>query len=550
MRKVILATMTFVVAASAQVQLRSFLDLPGETSDPAISPNGKTLAFAWWTPDDTKWGLYLRPMSGGIPQLFAKGEDGIAVSPKWSPDGQSIAFIRWVTPRTASLYIKSAKGGKQISLGSGCNSEVTWSADSRALIAANNGDSDSMEECRIVAAPIDKSQPRWELAHRGLSPAVSPDGSTLAFVNDGGIHLRPLSRDGRAAGSETTLVREPLKISHLAWVPTTNDLLYLMLQDRSVVRRIEARPGAKPLDAGTIDGEFLQLALAPQEGPVLAEVYQHDDSYWRIDLQAPSPHFEKIRRLPWNVHNVRLAPDGKSLLYTVYSRGETIFYTSTVDGSAPRRLFSVDCERVGRPVWSPDGKQIAFIGEPYVAQISPSHLYLSPIHGPPKRLLPKGNQMHWVNWTADGKALYFTEQMKNQSTFSMLNLVDGTVTRGGALDGNAEQIAGGFLYSLTMPGFNLLRTPLAGGAEERLAEGVLKFTVGRGEVYLVRQDAKPPSLQGLNLYRVNLATKAAARISNIGFSVDAIQLSPDGRFVYGEKHEPPSRHVMLVQGLR
>jgi Tol biopolymer transport system component len=549
MRAVTVAIAILASLASAQIQIRPFLDLPGEASDPAISPDGKTLVFAWWTPDDSQWGLYTRPMSGGTPQLFAKGEEGIAVSPRWSPDGQWIAFLRWATPRTASLFVKPAAGGKERRLGSVCNDSVAWTADGVALITPNNGDTDSFEDCRLVVLPLQPGKPSWELAHRGAYPTVSPDGLSLAFVRDREIRLIALTNEGRAAGPETLLVREPLKIFRPRWVPNTRDLLYLMQEDRSVIRRIEARPGAKPRDAGSIDGEFLDLTLSPG-GAVLAEVYQHIDSYWRIDLKASDLSFEKIRTLPWNVHNLRLAPDGKSLLYTVYSRGETVFFASNVDGSTAGRLFSVDCERVEGPVWSPDGKQIAFTGEPYVAQISPSYLFVSPVRGPPKRLLPKGDQVHGVNWTPDGKALHFTEQMKNESTFSKLNLVDGTVTRGGALDGNAAQITGGFLYSLTVPGFTLLRTPLAGGAEERLADGVLKFTVGRGEAYLVRQDAKPPSLQGLNLYRVDLAAKATARISNIGFSFDAVQLSPDGRFVYGEKHELPSRHVMLIQGLR
>ena len=549
MRAVTIAIAILASLASAQIQLRPFLDLPGEASDPAISPDGQTLVFAWWTPDDRQWGLYTRPMSGGNPQLFAKGEEGIAASPRWSPDGQWIAFLRWATPRTASLFVKPVAGGKERRLGSVCADSVAWTADGLSLITLNNGDTDSLEDCRLIVLPLQPGKPSWELAHRGAYPTVSPDGLTLAFVRDREIRLIALTNEGRAAGPETLLVREPLKIFRPKWLPNTHDLLYLMQEDRSLIRRIEARPGAKPRDAGSIDGEFLDLALSP-EGAVLAEVYRHDDSYWRIDLHASNSSFEEVRALRWNVHNLRIAPDGRSILYTVYSRGETVFFTSNVDGSMPRRLFSVDCERVDGPVWSPDGKQIAFTGGPYVAQISPSYLFVSPVLGPTKRLLPKGEQVHSVNWTPDGKALYFTEQMKNESTFSKLNLGDGTVTRGGSLDGNDPQIAGGFLYSLKVPGFNLLRTPSAGGAEERLADGVLKFTVGRGEAYLVRQDAKPPSLQGLNLYRIDLATKAITRIANIGFSFDAIQLSPDGRFVYGEKHEPPNRHVMLVQGLR
>jgi dipeptidyl aminopeptidase/acylaminoacyl peptidase len=154
MRKYAVYLLPFCLGiASAQLHIRPFLNLPGETSDPAISPDGKTLAFAWWTPKDDDWGLYTRPISGGEPKLFAKSEEGIAYSPKWSPDGKWIAFLRSGTPRTSELVVKAVSGNEERQLGPVCSDGVAWTTGSRHIIAPNNDDTDMLENCSLTVVP-------------------------------------------------------------------------------------------------------------------------------------------------------------------------------------------------------------------------------------------------------------------------------------------------------------------------------------------------------------------------------------------------------------
>src|SRR5579872_5363583 len=117
-------------ASFAQLTVRPLLNLPGETEHPSLSPDGKTLAFAWIPADESNsqypntdgWGIYLQPVSGGTPQRFdprknlrtaALDELGLDLSPQWSPDGKWIAFTRSGTPRTDFLRIKSVTGGEE-----------------------------------------------------------------------------------------------------------------------------------------------------------------------------------------------------------------------------------------------------------------------------------------------------------------------------------------------------------------------------------------------------------------------------------------------------
>jgi Tol biopolymer transport system component len=212
-KAVALLLLVFLSGALAQIQVYFFLNLPGETSDPAISPDGKSLAFAWWTPDNSQWGIYIRPMSGGAPRLFVKTEDGIAYSPKWSPDGKWIAYLVSGTPRTSELFIKLMAGGAKRDIGPVCSEGVAWASDSRSIIAPNNDGSDSLDACRLTAVSIEPGGPTWQIANRGNEPAISGDGKTLAFTKDREIHLISLTRTGWPAGAETVLLRDSLAVS-------------------------------------------------------------------------------------------------------------------------------------------------------------------------------------------------------------------------------------------------------------------------------------------------------------------------------------------------
>jgi Tol biopolymer transport system component len=78
----------FTTAVFAQIQVTPFVDPDRETSDPSLSPDGKTLAFHWCKPDYS-CGIYTRPLAGGDIELLAGSEptDSLPFLPRWSPDG-------------------------------------------------------------------------------------------------------------------------------------------------------------------------------------------------------------------------------------------------------------------------------------------------------------------------------------------------------------------------------------------------------------------------------------------------------------------------------
>src|SRR5215208_6723543 len=159
--------------------------------DPAISPDGKRLAFsaaggapafgyegavessASWSPDGTR--LVFASTQSGTADIYILdlGQSGAPkvtpfqgtttteadFEPAWSPDGKSIAFTSNRAGGDAEIYVAAVAGGEPVRLTTraGTDASPTWLSDGRIAYVAWDGDSSRL---RIVdpknpAQPVD-----------------------------------------------------------------------------------------------------------------------------------------------------------------------------------------------------------------------------------------------------------------------------------------------------------------------------------------------------------------------------------------------------------
>jgi len=198
----------------------------GEWSDiaPAISPNGKSLAFA--SNRGGYWDIYtLDLQSGQVSQLTNTPE--YDSSPSWSPDG---AFIAYETYRNGSLDIAilslSNPGQKPIILTDEPASDHSpaWAPNGRqiAFISDRSGNAD------VWLADLNKTDNRFtDLSNTSQAaesnPVWSSDGLHLAWASDPwnndnyGIYVWDANRPNQAA----TWVGDG---NMPAWNPTSNEI--------------------------------------------------------------------------------------------------------------------------------------------------------------------------------------------------------------------------------------------------------------------------------------------------------------------------------------
>ncbi len=149
---------------------------------PSFSPDGRSLAFAHGTEEGMD--IYLYHLGGRVERLTS-GRFSDNLSPTWSPDGSRIAFIS-NRARSPQLYVMASDGTGQEVLArfdygaTGMTSAPEWSPDGR-LIAFHRDVAGAPQ--LFVVDVDDRGVRQLTGSGRNEDPTWAPDSRHLAFVS-------------------------------------------------------------------------------------------------------------------------------------------------------------------------------------------------------------------------------------------------------------------------------------------------------------------------------------------------------------------------------
>jgi WD40-like Beta Propeller Repeat len=210
--------------------------------DPAVSPDGSTVAFVRKDASDVPASLWLIGIDGTDEHQVTRAPADVK-GPAWSPDGSLIAFSAADEPTGRALYTIRPDGSdlRQI-VSSSSVGGVAWSPDGSSVVYSTGdaaipvGSYDLWTVRSVGGTPT-------RLTHTAgdeTDPSWSPDGSTIAFTSDAGIAEIP------SAGGEVRIV-VPVSPLGEGRVPT--------------------------LPAWTPDGSYLTFALAAPPPLSVSTIY-------------------------------------------------------------------------------------------------------------------------------------------------------------------------------------------------------------------------------------------------------------------------------------
>lgn len=296
-------------------------------ADVQLSPDGSTVAYVERFIDADRRPrshIWLIPAAGGTPRRLS-ADDADDSSPRWSPDGRSIAFLTGRRGSQAPGFLPTAFGN---------------------AIAVARLDQGSVE---VVATYQVSNHP---LAYQGTAEQIawSPDGRALAYLSaDEGPEGPP--------GDPRVVTRYGYK----SWAGLSDNRRWhihvVMLADKQV-RRLTSGPY-----------QDHSIAWSPA-GDEIAYISNHEadpDRVHNYDIFAVRVADSRIRAIT-NTRGCEYAPtwspDGTSIAYLAGVRPLTTQESSAEDvhvwtvpagGGAGRELSGSLDRRATRVAWSPDG---------------------------------------------------------------------------------------------------------------------------------------------------------------------------------------------------
>ena len=440
--------------------------LEGNEFDPAVSPDGTRVAFAWDGGREGPTDLYLK-MVGSEDRLRLTEGDGSNRAPVWSPDGARLAYVR-SREGACDLMSVSALGGapRRMAPCASRSARVSWSADGKWLAVTRpfgrSGHAGRIGLVSLVGEPArDLTDEDGDFTDS--SPAFSPDGREVAFMrwrtdSVGDLHVVPA-----AGGAARRLTFDDADVMGFTWIDHGRRLLYSSNRAGMYsLWSVGSRGGDPELVAG--GGRKIKHPSASVDGGLVAyEAWEYDMNL--AELRAPFARADPGRRLvpaedEWTFEP-RLSPDGSQIAFASTRSGSYEIWTADEMGSPPVRLTSFGGSYVGLPRFSPDGKSIAFVARP----TGQADVYAVDVAGgAPRRLTTAPVDESMPSYSADGGHLYFAARSSDHWQVRRLTLASGeieTIVEPGFA--SLESPDGRWLYYSRSDQAGLWRRAVAGG---------------------------------------------------------------------------------------
>lgn len=556
-------------AALTEVPITSY---PGFQGEPTLSPDGRQLAFVW---DGGQEGappqLYVSLIGHGSPLKLTNTPDARAAYPAWSPDGQTIAFVRYQTgKRFGQIILIPALGGAERAVAEAgplgtlsfpIRTGVGWSPDSKWLYYTV-----SFEPRLLYMVPAAGGDPQRLLdrpegsAGGDFGPAVSPDGRRLAFVRAFNEHNHAIFvtdlMDGKPVGQPRQLTSTYQPKSAPVWTPGGEDILYVDGHSYGTLAlfRVSAA-GGTPVRVVGIGDSARDLAIAPQGRRLVFGRSLEDYNIWRMPLKAAGNAAGGPVKL---IHSTRFeagpaySPDGTRIAFTANRDGSSQIWVSDADGSNAVALTSFAAGITGSPSWSPDGRTVVFdaTGTGVFTVFS-----VPATGGPTKQLLGRAASDHVPRYSPDGKWIYFGSRRSTRENIFRIPATGGEPVQITHKSGRMPILSADgrwVYYSNTDRGLAKIST--SGGEEvEVLAPGSLvmplTFGVTSSGIYYVAPPEPPSIAHRLLLYRfADGKTEEVARPDR-GWTLQ-ISVSPDEKWLLYSQRDSLVSEILSVDNFK
>ena len=525
---------------------------------PAISPDGRSLAYVARDGENNDTDIFLVRVGGSNPINLTADHDGWDTAPAFSPDGEQIAFAS--QREGGGLFVMGATGESPRRV-AGEGTHPDWSPDGTRLVAATEQVADPYSrqtDSRLFIVDVASGTTRdLPVNEDGVGPRWSPDGRRILYWNeiDGQRDLWTIPVDG---GTPTAITLD----IHTDWEPLwaedgravyfhsdrggSIDLWRVAIDPATGEPTGEPTPltiGVTPAWESSISADGTRLVVAMRNQGASIRAYPLDAA--RQQVGKPQTLLE------WNNALIQphLSADGTKFAFRTRRPRETVFTLDLATGQQ-RRLLDDEFRNRG-PALSPDGEWIAI----YSNRAGRYQVWL---------MRPEGTDLHLAYdglgsnpfWSPDGTILTFDEVVSaDQRGIRMLRREDDPATGRPAWTPVGELIEGARPQKWSPDG-RLLLTWSGYPPRYRVydvAAGEMLEHVGP-ETFNVTTSAWFPDNERIGYWNPstqqyvvwNWRTNELTDIEGLAPVAGDLAISPDGRTAYVMEHQADGEIWMLT----
>ncbi|MCX6633421.1 MAG: protein kinase, partial [Candidatus Solibacter sp.] len=380
---------------------------------PSLSADGKTVAYA--SKASGNWDIYLREIGSTEGVNLTRDSTDDETQPAFSRDGRYVAFRSERDGGGIFLMRRDGTGVRRIA-DSAYN--PAWSPDGRQIVYAEEGitrpEDRSGRVSQLWAVEVASGRKRLVVKDDGVQPQWSPNGQYIAYWAidlDGDRDLWTVRASG---GPPARITRDHYLDWNPVWSPDGAWLYFCSNRGGSMeIWRVpmkestgEARGAPEPIHTPASYPAHLSFS---GDGRHMAYVQllttgRLSEVRFAPDREAVVSEPKEVIQSSKGVSRPALSPDGKWLAYNSTEQQEDLFVLSA-DGSGLRQLTSGGHRNRG-PRWSPDSKQSAF----FSTRSGDWEIWTTDPNGSEFRQITNlaGNNVAWPVWSADGKHLAYT----------------------------------------------------------------------------------------------------------------------------------------------
>ncbi len=324
------------------------------------SRDGELLAFPDQDSPEKPYSIWLLSLATGAKRRLTSPPAGWLGdgSPAFSPDGQTLAFVRVRAVGRADMYLAPAGGGepRRLTLADRHIDGLAWTADGREIVFSSRGD-------------------LWRVSKSGGTPQLVPGigGGRLPAIPRGGRRL-VFARETR----DTNIWRVEAPETKGAVMPATRLIASTRLDENPYF----SPDGSRIAFTSSRSGSY-QVWLCKSDGSNLVQL---------TFVSAPGG----AQLSSWS-------PDGRNIAFNSLLKGNWDIYVISSEGGAPRQL-TADAAEDAWPNWSQDGRWIYFFSN----RTGVSQVWKIPAEGgTPVQVTRNGG--YTATESPDGKFVYYAK---------------------------------------------------------------------------------------------------------------------------------------------